>query len=254
MYVGRVPWLLFDRVAAIGRASRSVRIADSCGDPTRTAAVCCFGLGQGSAGPGWPGCGLPQPQRHRPALNTPSSLPTLPCAGLGRHSVAVFSVGVVSGLVGVACWQLLRRYHSPPPERVFGAVLPMLRANAECRQVLGARLRPGLFKAYAYTGGLRGSRRTLLAYTPRGSSRPHTPPLTLSPPPPPPPPGSLQLMFQVVGEEGVAGMVSVVVRRRLPWRRALEFSSVAVDLPSGERLLLKGGNEDVVFQGYTQLR
>ena len=66
--------------------------------------------------------------------------------------------------------------------------------------------------------------------------------------------GSLQLMFQVLGEKGVTAMVSVAVRRRVPWSRALEFASIAVDLPTGERLLLKGRNEDVVFQGYTRLR
>jgi hypothetical protein len=34
----------------------------------------------------------------------------------------------------------------------------------------------------------------------------------------------------------------------------LVYQSLAVDLPSGERVLLKGTPDKVVFKGYTQLR
>lgn len=176
----------------------------------------------------------------------------------GTPRYVVFTAGVLSGFAAVSAWQLARRYHSPSPERVFATVLPMLRANTECRTLLGGQLKPGLFRAYAYAGGLQASHSTLLSYTPREWSHSQTKvlpqseyetalrALLL--------PGSLQLMFQVLGEKGVSGMVSLAVRRRVPWSSALEFSSIAVDLPTGERLLLKGGNEDVVFQGYTRLR
>ena len=65
--------------------------------------------------------------------------------------------------------------------------------------------------------------------------------------------GNLQLMFQVNGEHSSA-MVSMGVRRAALWSRRLQFTSLAVDLPSGERLLLKGPSSSVVFQGYTKLR
>lgn len=65
--------------------------------------------------------------------------------------------------------------------------------------------------------------------------------------------GSLQLMFQMDGEHSSA-MVSLAVRRATLWGRKLQFTSLAVDLPSGERLLLKGPSSSVVFQGYTKLR
>lgn len=60
-------------------------------------------------------------------------------------------------------------------------------------------------------------------------------------------------MFQVSGERSNA-LVSVEVLRQTTWSRALKFQSLAVDLPSGERLVLKGASSDVVFQGYTRLR
>ena len=60
-------------------------------------------------------------------------------------------------------------------------------------------------------------------------------------------------MFQMDGEHSTA-MVSLAVRRATLWGRKLQFTSLAVDLPSGERLLLKGPSSSVVFQGYTKLR
>ena len=62
--------------------------------------------------------------------------------------------------------------------------------------------------------------------------------------------GYLELMFQVNGEFS-SGMVSVCVRN---WQGELVYQSLAVDLPSGERVLLKGTPNKVVFKGYTRLR
>ena len=57
-------------------------------------------------------------------------------------------------------------------------------------------------------------------------------------------------MFQVNGECS-SGMVSARVQSR---GRKLVYQSLAVDLPSGERVLLKGTPDKVVFKGYTRLR
>ena len=65
--------------------------------------------------------------------------------------------------------------------------------------------------------------------------------------------GYLQLMFQLNGEISSA-MVSMEVKGDRPWGRGLNYRSLSVDLPSGERLVLKGQSGDVVFQGYTRLR
>lgn len=62
--------------------------------------------------------------------------------------------------------------------------------------------------------------------------------------------GHLELMFQVNGECS-SGMVSACVRR---WRGDLLYQSLAVDLPSGERVVLKGTPNKVIFKGYTRLR
>lgn len=57
-------------------------------------------------------------------------------------------------------------------------------------------------------------------------------------------------MFQLNGECG-SGMVSA---RVLGHRKALKYQSLAVDLPTGERVILKGHPEHIVFKGYTRLR
>ena len=62
--------------------------------------------------------------------------------------------------------------------------------------------------------------------------------------------GCLELMFQVNGEVS-SGMVSADVSIR---HGELVYQSLAVDLPSGERVLLKGSPSKVVFKGYTRLR
>ena len=93
----------------------------------------------------------------------------------GRWSpVALFSSGVALGVVAMATGPTLRRWGSPRPNRVFASVLPMLRANNEVcvcvcvcvvppsfsplfkvRDLVGSTLKPGLFRAYAYGGGLQ---------------------------------------------------------------------------------------------------
>lgn len=57
-------------------------------------------------------------------------------------------------------------------------------------------------------------------------------------------------MFQVNGEFS-SGMVSACVRNS---QGELVYQSLAVDLPTGERVLLKGTPNKVVFKGYTRLR
>ena len=63
--------------------------------------------------------------------------------------------------------------------------------------------------------------------------------------------GCLELLFQVNGEWS-SGMVSTRVSSSR--RGELVYQSLAVDLPSGERVLLKGTPDKVVFKGYTRLR
>ena len=58
-------------------------------------------------------------------------------------------------------------------------------------------------------------------------------------------------MFQVSGTHSSA-MVSLEVFRRTA--EGLRFKSLAVDFANGERLLLKGKPDDVVFKGVTKLR
>ena len=63
-------------------------------------------------------------------------------------------------------------------------------------------------------------------------------------------------MFQVNGECG-SGMVSACVQggpSSMLRRREPVYQSLAVDLPTGERAILKGTVDNVVFKGYTQLR
>lgn len=65
-------------------------------------------------------------------------------------------------------------------------------------------------------------------------------------------------MFQVNGEIG-SGMVSarVEVGTRSTsgrgWREP-RYQSLAVDLPTGERVILKGTADQVAFKGYIRLR
>ena len=63
-------------------------------------------------------------------------------------------------------------------------------------------------------------------------------------------PGGLEVMFQVNGEVG-SGIVSARVMRQ---KKGVIYQSLAVDLPSGERVILKGTPESIVFKGYTRLR
>ena len=63
--------------------------------------------------------------------------------------------------------------------------------------------------------------------------------------------GTLQLMFQVNGTHSSA-MVSLEIFRRTS--EGLNYKSLAVDFANGERLLLKGKLDDVVYKGVTKLR
>ena len=70
----------------------------------------------------------------------------------------MFTTGFTSALGLVYSVQLVRRYYYPSPERAFNFVLPLLRANEEVRKAVGAHLKPGLFRAYSYAGGLGWNR------------------------------------------------------------------------------------------------
>ena len=63
--------------------------------------------------------------------------------------------------------------------------------------------------------------------------------------------GTLQLMFQVNGTHSSA-MVSLEALRQTS--EGVQFKSLALDFANGERLILKGTVDDVVFQGVTRLR
>lgn len=64
------------------------------------------------------------------------------------------------------------------------------------------------------------------------------------------------MMFQVNGDVG-SGMVSASVEgggRAIFGKKEPAYKSLAVDLPTGERVILKGMSDKVVFKGYTRLR
>ena len=65
-----------------------------------------------------------------------------------------------------------------------------------------------------------------------------------------PSPDTLQLLFQVHGQLSSA-MVSLVVRKHTLWRSGLLYESLMVDLPNGERLVLKGSPLANVLERYT---
>ncbi|CAI8036908.1 hypothetical protein GBAR_LOCUS20677 [Geodia barretti] len=71
--------------------------------------------------------------------------------------LTTFSSGVALGVISMAISPALRRWKSPRSDRVLSSVLPMLRANSEVRQMVGASLTPGLFRAYSYSGGVKWS-------------------------------------------------------------------------------------------------
>eukprot|EP00731_Ephydatia_muelleri_P016942 Em0010g40a len=107
----------------------------------------------------------------------------------------------------------------PNPNHALMSVLPTLRANPEVRSIVGSNLKPGLFKTYSYIGGFR--------------------------------PRAQQTMFQVCGEHSSA-MVTLQVppqSKGIP----VQCKTLIVDFANGERLVLKGTAESVVFQGYTTL-
>ncbi|KAL5468707.1 hypothetical protein EMCRGX_G029816 [Ephydatia muelleri] len=133
--------------------------------------------------------------------------------------VTVYLAGVGSGLAAVGAFFLSRRLAFPNPNHALMSVLPTLRANPEVRSIVGSNLKPGLFKTYSYIGGFR--------------------------------PRAQQTMFQVCGEHSSA-MVTLQVppqSKGIP----VQCKTLIVDFANGERLVLKGTAESVVFQGYTTL-
>lgn len=86
------------------------------------------------------------------------SSPLLISLSVKWSRLAVFTAGFTSALGLVYSAQLVRRYYYPSPERAFNFVLPLLRANEEVRKAVGAHLKPGLFRAYSYAGGLGWNR------------------------------------------------------------------------------------------------
>lgn len=132
--------------------------------------------------------------------------------------VAAYALGIGSGVAAVYAVYLARRFALPNPSHALMGVLPTLRANPEVRSVVGSNLRPGHFKAYSYIG-IR--------------------------------PRILQVMFQVCGEHSSA-MVTLQTLSRSKGS-PIEYKTLIVDFPNGERLLLKGTGENVVFQGYNPL-
>lgn len=106
-------------------------------------------------------------------------------------SVRLFSSGVALGVVAMVISPVLRRWGSPRPNQVLSSVLPKIRADSEVspgiacmaiesstssecpsllpccvqcgdnymyskvRDAVGSALKPGLFRAYMYDGGVR---------------------------------------------------------------------------------------------------
>ena len=62
------------------------------------------------------------------------------------------------------------------------------------------------------------------------------------------------MMFQVHGQLSSAMVSMSCESNLLPRTSGTVFKSLAVDMPNGERILLKGQSQDVVFKGYTRLR
>lgn len=138
--------------------------------------------------------------------------------------------------------------------------------HPKVRDAVGSSLKPGLFRAYMYDGGVRWngvqwggvklsgvkqSIRHLVTFHPcKCSSSHHLTTSLPSLPPSFPPPDTLHLLFQVHGEVSSA-MVSLAVRNHTLWGHDLVYKSLVVDLPNGERLVLKGNTRDSIIHCYS---
>lgn len=138
------------------------------------------------------------------------------------------------------------------PETVFRAAIKQVRANQEVQKALGGVPKPASFKAYSFDNGnlrISGLWEKLAQMAEQEQSSPQ---------------GSadflkgriwkprqLQLLFQVSGPLGHA-MVSAQVQRI---GGKLQFNSLCVDIMnSGQRIVLSGTKEAVVYQGHIRLR
>eukprot|EP00054_Salpingoeca_dolichothecata_P035558 m.5705 g.5705 ORF g.5705 m.5705 type:complete len:283 (+) comp5602_c0_seq2:84-932(+) len=145
-----------------------------------------------------------------------------------------FCGGIVTTLLGVSLFLFGRRFLSMHPEAVYKEVMQRVTSDALVKHRLGSNIMPGKFKAYAYKGGLIFDARKSVLGVP--CPRFETP--------------GLEMIFQLQGSN-MGAMVSVDA---LNSKRHPEFLSLAVDFADGDRLVMAGGNDDVIFQGTVRLR
>lgn len=151
-------------------------------------------------------------------------------------AAGLYAGGAVSALVGVGGFLFLRRFLSIHPETLFREVNRRVNADPSITTLLGSRTKPGKFRAYAYTGGLifkdRSIRKSLLdAVTFKRYG--------------------CQLMYQVNSDDTMA-MVSAEAVQTIAG--GYQITNLAVDFQNGDRIVLEGDPNEVVFQGVVKLR
>ena len=140
-----------------------------------------------------------------------------------------FALGFIGGILFVRSLRLYQTWRLPSLNRVCSAVLPRLRANQDVRNNIGNELNIGLLSTYAYNGGIQRkppSKKLSLA---------SLLPFTYTP-------WSLQVLFQVVGENE-SGFVTVETLpggTKDPLGSDIGFKTITIDFRDGQRLVLKG--------------
>jgi len=155
----------------------------------------------------------------------------------------VFKIGFVSG--GFAALALaglgyaVVRIVGIRQEQVYRHVLHAIQTDGTIKDRLGGSVTPGPFIATNHTGGLlaalrdsrRGGLSKLLAPGPR----------------------RLAMLFEVSGPASTRAMVSVDAVKPHVFGSGVQYRSIAVDFPEGDRRLLAGAEADVVYRAGVRL-
>ncbi|EGD78770.1 hypothetical protein PTSG_01747 [Salpingoeca rosetta] len=139
--------------------------------------------------------------------------------------------GITTGLAVVGFAILYRRYCGLHPEALYKDVLRRVSKTPVVVDKFGGRMSVGQFKAYAPTGGLILDTTKWLPRIKHEKS-------------------GLQMMFQLHGPKDSA-MCSIEAQAA---GASHKISSLALDFTDGQRFVLAGKPEDVVFKGLTKLR
>ena len=158
-----------------------------------------------------------------------------------RNVIKSFTCGLLAGLACFPALRYYRKWRLPTPKKIQSAVLPMLRANADIRKMLGTSLEPGLLSTHSYQGGYQwksprfnktDSLKSLIPFSYK--------------------PSSIRLLFQIIGDKS-AGMVSLEMTSGATNRYDL-YKYMIIDFNDGQRLILKGDEKSIATsQEYKEL-